>query len=225
MSSRVLPSLGVLIRLVLLVGLVAVLLVGAAKVPGVVGDKVGEFLSSLNPFSERTVDRTGPSVLKSLTDLSEYHAASGHYETVVDLENDTANLPDWVSGERVLYVGKGDVDAVVDFGVLDERRVVISRDNSSATITLPPPTVGDPVLDLENSYVADHDKGITNAFRGSDLEQKAQLKAVDQMTIAANGEGMLIDRAEENTTGMLRGLLGALGFSNITITFDESGSR
>ena len=221
MSSRVLPSFGGLVRLVLLVAFLAVLAVGTANVPGVLGDRVGDFLSSLNPFSEKTVDRTGPSVLKSLTDLSEYHAASAHYETVVDIEKDNGYLPDVLSGERVLYVGKGDVDAVVDFGELDERRVVLSKDGTSVTIRLPAPTVSKPVLDLENSYVASHDEGLVNRFRGSDLESEAQLKAVEQMTTASSGEGMLIDRAEENTSAMLRGLLEALGYTSITITFDE----
>jgi len=208
-------------KALLLVAVLVALAIGSAQVPGALGDKVGDLMSSLNPFEEKTVDRTGPSVLKSLTDLSEYHAASAHYETVVDLEIDNENLPDWISGERVLYVGKGDVDAVVDFGELDERRVVLSEDGTSVTIRLPAPTADPPVLDLKNSYVANHDEGLINRFSGSELEREAQLKAVEQMTTAATGEGMLIDPAKENTTAMLRGLFGSLGYTDITITFDE----
>jgi hypothetical protein len=208
-------------KALLLVAVLVVLAIGAAQVPGVVGDKVGDLMSSLNPFEEKTVDRTGPSVLKSLTDLSEYHAASAHYETVVDLEIDNEHLPAVISGERVLYVGKGDVDAIVDFGELDERRVVLSEDGTSVTIRLPAPTADQPVLDLENSYVANHDEGLINKFSGSELEREAQLKAVEQMATAATGEGTLTDLAKENTSAMLRGLFGSLGYTNITITFDE----
>ncbi len=203
-----------------LIGLLVVLvmLVGVLAVPALLGDR----WRALNPFAEKTVDRTGPSVLKSLNDLSEYHAASGYYETVVDLEKDTAHLPDWISGERVIYVGKGDVDAVIDFGELDGRRVVLSQDGTSVTVRLPAPTVDEPVLDLETSYVVEHEEGLATKFQGSDLEEEAQLKAVEQMTAAATGEGMLIDLAETNTILMLRGLLGALGCTDITITFDEA---
>ncbi|MFL6002204.1 MAG: DUF4230 domain-containing protein [Nocardioides sp.] len=208
-------------KAVLLVAVLVVLAIGAAQVPGAIGNKVGDALSSLNPFQEKTVDRTGPSVLKSLTDLSQYHAASAHYETVVDIEKDDGFLPDALSGERVLYVGKGDVDAVVNFGELDERRVVLSDDGKSVTITLPAPTADKPVLDLENSYVASHDEGLINRFSGSELEREAQLKAVEQMTTAAAGAGTLIDLAKENTTAMLRGLFGSLGYTDVTITFDE----
>jgi hypothetical protein len=221
MSFRVLPTFGGLIRSVLLVAFLVVLVVGAANVPGVVGDKVGDFLSALNPFEEKTVDRTGPPVLQALTELSEFKAASGYYETVVDLEKDKGYLPNWVSGERVLYVGKGDVEAVVDFGELDERRVEVSEDGTSVTVNLPAPTVGEPRLDLETSYVAHRDEGLISKFRGSDLEREAQLKAIKQMTAAATGEGKLIDLAKESTTKTLRGLFSSLGYTNMTITFDE----
>jgi len=140
---------------------------------------------------------------------------------VVDIEKDDSFLPDALSGERVLYVGKGDVDAVVDFGELDGRRVDPSEDGKSVTVRLPAPTVDKPVLDLENSYVVNHDEGLINRFKGSELEREAQLKAVDQMTTAATGEDTLIDLAKTNTTAMLRGLFSSLGYTRITITFDE----
>ena len=200
------------------VGVVAILAILAVTVSVLAGWK-----PSLNPFPDERIDRTGPSVLKSLTDLSEYHAASAHYETVVDLENDSKFLPNLVKGERVLYVSKGDVDAVVDFGELDENRVSLSADGSSVSIRLPTPTADKPVLDIENSFVANHDKGFFTKFAGSDLEREAQLKAVKQMTKASAGESTLIDLAKENTSAMLRGLFGALRYTSVTITFDEGG--
>lgn len=196
-------------------GVVAILAVLAVAVGMLAG-----WLPS-NPFREERIDRSGPSVLKSLTDLSEYHAASAHYETVVDLEDNTRFLPNLLKGERVLYVGKGDVDAMVDFGELDDRSVVLSTDGTSVRIRLPAPTVDKPVLDLENSYVANHDKGFLTKFGGSDLEREAQLKAVKQMATSSAGESTLIDLAKENTSAMLRGLFGALRYTNVTVTYDE----
>ena len=211
-GPRLLPTLGLVTSAVGAIVIVAVLI-------GAVGMIAGWRPS--NPFGEKNVDRTGPSVLQSLNDLSEYHAASAYYETVVDLEGEASRLPDWLKGERVLYVGKGDVDAVVDFGELDERSVNVSEDRTSVTVKLPAPTIAKPELDLATSYVVEHDQGIVNRFKGSDVERRAQLKAVEQMTAAANGEDQLTDRAKENTSAMLRGLFGSLGFTNITITFDE----
>lgn len=89
------------------------------------------------------------------------------------------------------------------------------------TIKLPAPTADKPVLDLKTSYVVDHDMGILTKFTGSALEREAQLKAITQMNTAATGEGVLIALAKENTSAMLRGLFGSLGYTSITITFDE----
>lgn len=212
-GRRLVPVLGLVTSVVGMVVIVAMLAGLVAVVAG--------WRPSLNPFGDKATDRTGSPVLRSLTDLSEFRAVTGHFETVVDLENDTNHLPDWVSGERVLYVGKGDVDAVVDFSELDQRRIAVSEDGKSVTVKLPAPTTGKPRLDLDTSYVVNHDRGIVNRFKGSDLELEAQRRAVSQMTAAANQEDLLIDRAKENTTAMLRGLLGSLGYTSVVVTFDE----
>jgi hypothetical protein len=210
---RLLPVVGLVTTVVGAIVIVAMLAGAVALLAG--------WRPSLNPFGDKTTDRSGSPVLRSLTNISEYHAVTGHYETVVDLDKDTDHLPSWVSGERVLYVGKGDVDAVVDFGQLDERRVTLSKDAKSVTINLPAPAVDKPQLDLAKSYVVQHDQGLINRFNGSDLERQAQLKAISQMTAAATGEDLLTNQAKENTTKMLRGLLGSLGYTHVTITYDE----
>lgn len=196
------------------------MLVGGALLVGAVL-ALTAWRPELNPFRDSTTDRTGASVLQSLTDLSEYHAATAHYETVVDIEEDGGRfVPDFLSGERVLYVGKGDVAAVVDFGELDERRIVLSEDGTSVEVTLPQPTVDEPELDLDNSYVVLHDEGLVNRFRGSELEREAQLRAVEQMTAAAADEGLLLELARENTTSMLVGLFGALEYESVSVVFE-----
>lgn len=141
----------------------------------------------------------------------------------MDLERDVKFVPSWLNGERVLYVGKGDVDAVVDFAELDERRVSLSQDGESVAVELPAPRVEAPVLDIENSYVADRNEGLVSRFKGSDLEREAQLRAIEQITDAATGTDELTRLAEDNTSAMLNGLFGSLGFTDVTITFDEPG--
>lgn len=177
---------------------------------------------SWNPFHEQIVDRTGPSVLHSLSNLSEYHAATAYYETLVDIEKGHTYVPDWVTGDRVLYVAKGEVNGIVDFRGLDESRIKISEDRLTVSITLPAPTIGKPALDIEQSRVAFRDQGFVTKFKGSDLEREAQLKAIEQMTTAATGEDNLLARAEDNTRDMLTGLLSALGFTTVTVTFDQA---
>lgn len=183
----------------------------------------GSLLSRWSPFETETVDRTGPSVLKQLEDIEEFHAATGYFETVVDLEDDTKNLPGWISGERVLYVGKGEVDAVVDFSGIGEGDVAVTEDGAAVEITLPAPTLDEPTLDLDASYVVEHNRGIADRFQGSDIERRAQRTAVEQMIAAAEGgDTGMVERAETNTTAMLEALFTAAEFETVEVTFENS---
>ncbi|CAI7977603.1 hypothetical protein BBK14_02230 [Parafrankia soli] len=178
-----------------------------------------------NPFEERTIDRSSPAVLRSLEDLSEYHAASAHFEVVVDLEEDSRWIPDALRGERTLFVGVGTVDSVIDFGKLGDGAVTVSADRRSVTIQLPAPTISEPRLDLAKSYVVARQRGVLNRVGGlfggqsndSELYQTASAKMAD----AANADGQVLALAKTNTTAMLRGLLGALGFTDVKVTYAE----
>jgi Protein of unknown function (DUF4230) len=179
-----------------------------------------------NPFAQHTVDRSGPAVLKSLQDLQEYHAATGNFQQIVDLRQDSP-LPDSVLGEKTLFVAVGSVDAVVDFSQIGQGAVQVSNNRRSATITLPRPRLTNAQLDVSRSYVYDQDKGLFNqigSLFGDDTENQQQLYVLAQQKILAsaqNGSG-LIPRAEDNTRQMLQSLLRALGFTSASVNFAES---
>jgi hypothetical protein len=179
-----------------------------------------------NPFAQHTVDRSGPAVLKSLQDLQEYHAATGNFEQIVDLRQDSP-LPDSVLGEKTLFVAVGSVDAVVDFSRIGQGAVQVSNNRRSATITLPRPHLTNAQLDVSRSYVYDQDKGLFNqigSLFGDDTENQQKLYVLAQQKILAsaqNGSG-LIPRAEDNTRQMLQSLLRALGFTSVSVNFAES---
>lgn len=180
-----------------------------------------------NPFEEETIDRSSPAVLRSLEDLSEYHAASAHFEVVVDVEEDTRFLPDSLKGERVLFVGVGNVDALVDFRDLSDGAVTVSDDRLAASIMLPRPTLSEPRIDPEKSYVVARQRGAFDRLGGlfgggGENDQEFYILAADKMTEAAKADGSVLTLAEQNTTAMLRGLLGALGFTSVTITYEDN---
>lgn len=219
MVSRGRSAGSLLSRLVLAVLVLALVLVGASFVPGVIGEQVKQALAAVNPFTSTTTDRTGAPVLISLQELSEFRAATAYLEVVVDVENDTGFVPDFISGERVIYVGKGNVDAFVDFSGLDEDRVVVSEDGQRVTVSLPAPQVDEPDLDLEESYVADADAGLIERFSGSELEREAQLDAAARLGQVA-AEGDLLELARSSTTDTLEALLGSLGFAEVVVEFE-----
>ena len=188
---------------------------------------LGKLLPSIpNPFSSRTVDRTQPALLQAMEDLSEYHAAAGNFQVLVDTERDAKYLPSVIRGERTTYSAAGSVDASVDFSNLDARSIVVSEDRRTVTVTLPPPTLGEPQLDLENSQVVNRDRGLLDrlgsVFSDSPTgERQLQLAAQEKMKAAAAASD-LGARAEQNTRKMLQGLLGSLGFTTVTVTFVPS---
>ena len=176
-----------------------------------------------NPFAAETVDRSRPALLRSIRDLSELHAASGHFEVIVDLERDTA-LPSEVLGERTLFVAVGDVDAVVDLGGVRERDVTVSDDRRAATLVLPRPRLAEPQLDVAQSYVYSRERGVLNRIGdvfGDDAGAERELYVVARRRIAeAAGAGSgLVPRAERNARGVLGGLLRSLGFERVEIRF------
>ena len=179
-----------------------------------------------NPFGSETVDRSGPAVLKSIENLRDFRAASGHFEVIVDVEKDTRFVPDAIKGERVLFVAVGSVDAGIDFSGLEQGAVEVSDDRRSVSLVLPPATFRDPDLDLERSYVYDRDRGAIDRLRslfGEDAGLQPDLYRLAERKLAAaarDGSGLLA-RAERNTRTMLTGLLRALGFTRIDIRFAD----
>jgi Protein of unknown function (DUF4230) len=179
-----------------------------------------------NPFGTETVDRSGPAVLKSIRDLRDFRAASGHFEVIVDVEKDTRFVPSKIKGERVLFVAVGDVDAGVDFTGVEDGAIDVSDDRRSVTIDLPAATFRDPHLDLDRSYVYDRDRGVLDriqGFFGDDAGDDAELYrlAEDKLAAAARDNAGLLDRAERNTRLMLEGLLRGLGFTSVEVRFVE----
>ncbi|MDQ4070684.1 MAG: DUF4230 domain-containing protein [Actinomycetota bacterium] len=176
-----------------------------------------------NPFKTETVDRTNPALLQSLNDLSEYHAAEGNFQVIVDTEKDTRFVPSFVRGERTVYVAGGSVDAIVDFSQLDERSIQVSPDRRSVTVVLPAPTLGEPSVDPKQSRVVSRDRGVLDrigsAFSDNPTSERPLVLAAQQKMREAADQSDLRRRAEENTRRMLEGMLRALGYTSVTVTF------
>src|SRR5215207_9087986 len=180
----------------------------------------------LNPFGTDTKDRSQPVLLKSLENLSDYHAATANMQVVVDVEEDARLLPSFIKGERTLFVAAGSVDAAVDFRGLskDPDAVKISQDRRSVRLTLPAPKLLEPQLDPDRSRVYDRDRGVLDRVedalsdRPGDEQPLYQL-ATDKLAAAAAADPQLRPTAERNTRSMLEGLLRGLGFEKITVEF------
>ncbi|MEU9374161.1 DUF4230 domain-containing protein [Streptomyces sp. NPDC048255] len=175
-------------------------------------------------FGDESRDRSGPAVLKSIQNMSRYEGAAGNFQVVVDLEKDAKLLPDAIRGTRILYVGAGTVSAYVDFGRLGEQSVTVNEDRTEAALRLPHATLGDPALDPARSYAVSKERGLLDRLGDLFSDNPASEQAVQQLAVrhiadAARDSG-LTQRAQENTTAMLVGLLRSLGFQQVTVTYN-----
>lgn len=176
-----------------------------------------------NPFADQRHDRSQPTLLKSIQDLSRFVAAEGNFEVVVDLQENRKYLPDFLVNDRTLFVAAGTVEAYVDLGALGEGAITESEDRRTAEIKLPAPQLGPANLNTERSYVFAQQRGLFNRVgdlfdndpnKLRDLYRLAQEKIGD----AARDSG-LAQRAEENTRKTLEGMLRSLGYTSVTVTF------
>ncbi len=171
-------------------------------------------LPKLNPFGTDTVDRSQPALLRSIRDLSQYHAASGDYQVVIDIEKDVRYVPDVLAGQRTLFVSSGSVNAYIDFGGLADNAMTVSQERKTVDIALPKPQLDKPNINHENSYVFAQERGLFDRLTSvvqTDDQQPFYVAAEQKISEAAKSSG-LQDKASENTRKMLDGMFGALGY-------------
>jgi hypothetical protein len=176
-----------------------------------------------NPFAETTTVRSQPVILKSITNLSRYEAASGSFQVVVDLTKRSSLIPSFLEGSETLFIGQGTDIAFVDFATLKSGAITVNSNRTSVTVTLPKPQLEPAVLNVNQSYVYAEQQGlfnrIGNFFSGNpNSQQQVYQIAQGKIETAAKQSPLLAD-AQKNTEGMLTGMLTSLGFQHVTVNF------
>jgi len=181
-----------------------------------------------NPFAETTTVRSQPVILKSITSLSRYEAASGSFEVVVDLTKRTSLIPSFLEGSETLFIGQGTDIAVVDFSGLRNQAITVNANRTAVTVTLPKAQLEPAALNVSQSYVYAQQQGlfnrIGNFFSGNPNSQQQVYQIAQQKIQAAARQSPLLAEAQKNTEGMLTGMLTSLGFQRVTVSFGGAGS-
>ena len=175
-----------------------------------------------NPFAETTTDRSQPVVLKSISQLSRYEAASGSFEVVVDLQSHSF-LPSFIEGNDTLFVAQGSDIAYVDFSPLKGQAIHVSANRTAVTVALPRAQLEPAVLNVHQSYVYAEQEGLANRigdfFSGNPNSQQKVYEAAQTKIQNAARSSQLLTEAQKNTQSMLTGMLKSLGFQQVTVTF------
>jgi len=202
--------------------------IAAVLVPVLVLSAVHLLPQLRNPFAETTTVRSQPVILKSITSLSRYEAASGSFEVVVDLTKRTSLIPSFLEGSETLFIGQGTDIAVVDFSGLRNQAITMNADRTAVTVTLPKAQLEPAALNVNQSYVYAQQQGlfnrIGNFFSGNPNSQQQVYQIAQQKIQAAARQSSLLAEAQKNTEGMLTGMLTSLGFQRVTVSFGGAGS-
>jgi len=181
-----------------------------------------------NPFAQTTTVRSEPVILKSITELSRYEAASGSFEVVVDLTKRTSLLPSFLAGSDTLFIGDGTDIAYIDFSQLKSQAIKTSADRTTVSVALPKAQLEPAVLNVSQSYVYAEQQGlfnrIGNFFSGNPNGQQQVYELAQQKIQTAAQQSPLLAQAQKNTVAMLDGMLTSLGFSRVTVTFGSAAS-
>jgi Protein of unknown function (DUF4230) len=175
-----------------------------------------------NPFATHTTVRAEPPVLKSITSLSRYEAASGNFQVVVDVSKQVAFLPSFIAGSQTLFIGDGTVIAYINFSGLKGSAITVSA-GDTVTIRLPGAQLEPAVLNVNQSYVFAEQQGLADRiatfFAGNPNSQQSVYIAADQRINAAARASPLRADAQRNTTAMLASMLASLGYHHVTVRY------
>src|ERR1700728_2233170 len=176
-----------------------------------------------NPFAQTTTVTSQPVLLKSITALSRYEAASGSFEVVVDLTKRTSLLPGFLAGSETLFIGQGTDIAYVDFSQLKSQSIKVNATRTAVTVQLPDAQLEPAVLNVSQSYVFAEQQGlfnrIGNFFSGNPNNQQQVYILAQQKIDTAARQSPLLPEAQSNTTSMLTGMMHSLGFQRVTVTY------
>jgi hypothetical protein len=116
------------------------------------------------------------------------------------------------TGESVIVLANGEVEAGVNLEELGENDVRVNED--TVTINLPEPEIFSSSLDEGRTGVYDRDRGIF-VYRGDDsLIEDARLEAVGEIENAAE-ESDILAQANTNAEDTIHAFVEALGFEEV----------
>jgi hypothetical protein len=155
---------------------------------------------------------TGPVVVEGIQELDQLATVRWTESVPVTSESGGDILDRLFSGEKVLVIATGNVEAGVNLGDIHKNDVSVSGD--TVTIDLPEPEIFSASLDEEKTRVYDRDFSPLNVRPDDDLVEKARLRAVEKIKDAAR-ENKILDTAEQNAQDSIRAFVSTLGFDRV----------
>lgn len=157
------------------------------------------------------VDVSQPTVVNKIQQLQRLETVVYTMDKVVSGEKESAILPDFLAGDKLLMIVHGEVVAGVDFSGLKSGDVSVSGKN--VTLRLPAAQVFLTRLDNTRTRVYSRQTGLLVPV-DPNLETQVRQEAERQLQQAALADGVL-NTAQQNARTTLTSLLQGLGFSRV----------
>jgi hypothetical protein len=155
---------------------------------------------------------TGPVVVEGIQELDQLATVRWTESVPVTRESGGDILDRLFSGEKVIVIATGSVEAGVDLRDLDKDDVSVNGE--TVTINLPEPEILSASLDEGKTRVYDRDFSPLNIRPDDDLVEKARLRAVEMIEDAAR-ENKILETAEQNAEDSIRAFVTTLGFDEV----------
>jgi hypothetical protein len=155
---------------------------------------------------------TGPVVVEGIQELDQLATVRWTESVPVTRESGGDILNRLFSGEKVIVIATGNVEAGVDLKDLGKDDVSVNGE--TVTINLPEPEILSASLDEGKTRVYDRDFSPLNIRPDDDLVEKARLRAVEKIEDAAR-ENRILDTAEQNAEDSIRAFVTTLGFDEV----------
>ena len=154
---------------------------------------------------------TSPVVVEGIQKLDELTTLRTTQSVVVTKE-DPGVLGELLSGEEVIVVAVGNVDAGVRLDGIGPGDVRV--EGEKAFIRLPEPEILSASLDEEGTRLYDRDQGLLDLRPNDDLAEDARAEAENRIVTAAR-EADVLGQAEANAEDSIRAFVLSLGFEEV----------
>jgi hypothetical protein len=193
----------------------ALVIVVLALVTGVGIARYGDRIPWLAPILGQPTQNS-EAVVQGIQRLNELATVKYTTQVIVTEEQNTRilqqPLPEFLTGEKVLLMAVGEVQAGIDLEELSQRDVQV--EGQRVTIDLPQARILDSSLDEDKTKLYDRDRGLLR-IRGNDaLLEEARRDAEDRMVEAARQNG-IVEQAQNNAEESLRVFVTSLGYEDV----------
>jgi hypothetical protein len=159
------------------------------------------------------IDTSAPAVVEKIRQLSRLESVNYSVDKIVEGNRQSPLVPDFLAGDRMLFIAHGDVIAGVDLTQLGKNDVQVNGD--SAEVRLPQAEILTTRIDNTKSRVYERNTGLL-VVADPNLESQVRQAAEEQIRQAALDDKIL-EKATDNARVTVTGLLYALGFHKVDV--------